>query len=130
MSHLVIYDIDGIEQLERFVTIGEAVALVERVRNEGNSSARIYRLDEIQFEVKAYFRVEVGTPSDQAVSIPSEPDYGVEPADVEPTRPVAVTSLAPPPELDPVHGAGATLAIDDFAVSSSLGGARRGLFGR
>jgi hypothetical protein len=131
VSHLVIYDIDGIEQFVRVVTIDEAVAIVERVRNEGNSSARIYRLDEIQFEVKAYFRVEVGTPSDQAVPVASEPNYEVEPAEVEPTGPVAVTSLAPPPELEQVLGAGATLAaLDDFAVSSSLGGARRGLFGR
>jgi hypothetical protein len=69
------------------------------------------------------------------VAIPSEPDYEVvpaevEPAEVEPTGPVPVASLAPPPEPDPVHRAGATVAIDDFAVSSSLGGARRGLFGR
>ena len=130
MSHLVIYEIDGVERFERLVTIDEAVALVERIRNEGNSSARMYRLDEIQFEVRAYFRVEVGTPSDQAVAVPSEPDYEVVPAEVVPTGPVPVASLAPPPEADPVHGVGATLAIDDFEVSSSLGGARRGLFGR
>ena len=131
MSHLVIYDIDGIEQFERFVAIDEAVALVERLRNEGNSSARIYRLDEVQFEVKAYFRVEVGTPSAEAVPVPKMPEYVVEPAEVESTGPVPVTSLAPPPESDPVLSADETLAtLDDFAVSSSLGGARRGLFGR
>ena len=53
MSHLVIHDIDGIAQYNRFVAIDEAGALVERLRNEGNGSAHLYRLEEIQFEIKA-----------------------------------------------------------------------------
>lgn len=40
----------------------EAVKFVEHIRNsEGVSDARLYRLTEIPMEVKAYYKVELGT---------------------------------------------------------------------
>lgn len=141
MSHLVIYDVDGSEQYERFVAIDEAVALVERLRNEGNPTARIFRLEEIQFEVKAYYRVEVGVPSAPAVPIPEEPAFEISPPQAEQPEP---EQSAPEPmtvvdataeEIDESSETRASRGSrgagpDEYAVSTSLGGARRGLFGR
>jgi hypothetical protein len=142
VSHLVIYDADGREQYERFIAIDEAVALVERLRNEGNPTARLFRLEEIQFEVKAYYRVEVGVPPAPAVPVPEEPAFEMSPPPVDHAEP----ELEPEPEpmtvvdataeeVEESSGPGATrttrgAAPDEYAVSTSLGGARRGLFGR
>lgn len=42
----------------------EAVKFVEHIRNsEGVSDAKLYRLTEIPMEVKAYYKVELGTPA-------------------------------------------------------------------
>ncbi len=134
MSHLVIHDIDGTAQYNRFVAIDEAVALVERLRNEGNESAHLYRLEEIQFEIRAYYRVEVGTPP-PAVAVPHEPEFESPPAAVEQADPESVTVEAVMEDIE--DGAPAAESIESeaasstgLAVSSSLGGARRGLFGR
>ncbi len=137
MSHLVIHDIDGTAQYNRFVAIDEAVALVERLRNEGNGSAHLYHLEEIQFEIKAYYRVEVGTPPPPAVAVPRDPELESRPAvgmdDPEPMTIEAVIENVEEveddsPVAEPVEPA-ATYS-GEFALSSSIGGARRGLFGR
>jgi hypothetical protein len=153
VSHLVIYDIDGIEQFERFAALDEATTSVERLRNEGNSSAHIYRLEEIPFEVKAYYRVEVEASSEVAPStsapstsapstlapptlapptlapaLPSEPEH--EPVVIETTGPVPVTNLEDLPTLPTIDSPEVFSSPEEFEVSNSLGGARRGLFGR
>ena len=141
MSHLVIYDSDGSRRYEQFVAIDEAVALIERLRNEGDDSPRLYRLEEVPLEVKAYYRVELGSPAPPAVAVPHEPAHEAradamasgEPA-VEDAEPLAVEATEEEETLEADQPA----VIDDapkpsyeeFAVSSSLGGARRGLFGR
>jgi hypothetical protein len=136
VSHLVIHDIDGTAQYNRFVAIDEAVALVERLHNEGNGSAHLYRLEEIRFEIKAYYRVEVGTPP-PAVAVPREPELESRPAigkdDPEPMTIEAVIENVEEveddsPVAEPVEPAAANSG--GFALSSSIGGARRGLFGR
>lgn len=134
MSHLVIYDIDGAPQYHRFVAIDEAVALVERLRNEGNGSAHLYRLEEIQFEIRAYYRVEVGTPP-PAVAVLSDREFELPPATAEQPDPEPMTVEAlmeniedEAPMADFVESAAAT--ADRAEMSGSLGGARRGLFGR
>jgi hypothetical protein len=142
VSHLVIYDVDGSEQYERFVAIDEAVALVERLRNEGNPTARIFRLEEIQFEVKAYYRVEVGVPAAPAVPVPEEPAFEISPPRAEQLEPEPAPAPEPMTVVDATaeeieegpgtrapRGSGGS-GPDEYAVSTSLGGARRGLFGR
>ena len=137
MSHLVIHDIDGTAQYDRFVAIDEAVALVERLRNEGNGSAHLYRLEEIQFEIKAYYRVQVGTPPPPAVAVPREPELESRPAigndDPGPmTVEAVIENLAEIEDDSPVAELvePADTSSDGFALASSIGGARRGLFGR
>ena len=133
----MIHDIDGIAHYNRFVAIDEAVALVERLRNEGNGSAHLYRLEEIQFEMKAYYRVELETPPPPAVAMPREPELKSRPAvgndDPEPTSIEAVIENVEEIEDDsPVAEPAEPAAISSagLALSSSIGGARRGLFGR
>ena len=138
MSHLVIYDRDGTDQYQRFAAIEEAVALVERLRNDGNESARLYRLEEVQFEVRAYYRVEVGslTPPSAAIPHESQLEAPVPPVPPPPAPPIMPEPLAVEASFERLEEAPAGLGeaplsmSDELTVTSSLGGARRGLFGR
>lgn len=62
MSHIVIHDdAKGVTQYQQFGELEKAIALVERLRNdEGVDNARLYELDEVVFEMKPYFKVEIG----------------------------------------------------------------------
>ena len=142
MSHLVIYDSDGTDRYERFIAIDEALALIERLRNEGDESARLYRLEEVQLEVKAYYRVEIGTPASTAVAVQHEPAHDARLDASAPAEPAVTDDIEPMPveaaiEETPLEDEQPTVVEDapqpsyeEYAVSSSLGGARRGLFGR
>ena len=61
MSHMVIYrSHDGQPGYQQVDGIHEAVVFVEEMRNrEGVEQARIFRLEEVVFEYKPYFRVEL-----------------------------------------------------------------------
>ena len=61
VSYMVLYTgLDGSAAFERCEELTEAVAEVERLRNEQSiEDARIYRLEEVKFEIKPYFRVEL-----------------------------------------------------------------------
>ncbi len=133
MSHMVIHEVDGIDHHERFAAIDEAISHVERLRNEGNQSARLFRLEELQFEVKAYYRVQVGS---APAPMPALPDAEIEiaapPADPSP-EPMTVEAVADIVSDDTFATAATEIQRgnrEDLAVSTSLGGARRGLFGR
>jgi len=60
----------GYHQVE---DLDEALAFVERLRNsEGVSDAQVFRMEEVQFEIKQYYKVEVvgaGGPA-AAASVP------------------------------------------------------------
>jgi len=61
MSHMVIYrGQDGKPGYQQVDGIHEAVVFVEEMRNrEGVEQARIFRLEEVVFEYRPYFRVEL-----------------------------------------------------------------------
>lgn len=126
--------IDGAERMERFDSIDKAVALVERLRNDGLETARIFRLDEVRFEVKAYYRVEVG-PADVPV-VEAVADGAYEPPKAQRRHPVTSLDTVPDEGAErPAARAAATIEgppVQDPepAVSNAMGGARRGLFGR
>ncbi|MFQ5558402.1 MAG: hypothetical protein ACE5GB_12975 [Acidimicrobiales bacterium] len=118
MSHLVMYDgADGATVYEQFTTVDEAVSAIERLRNDGTETVRLFRLEEISLEVKAYYKVEVsgatsGVMADAAAAAPIQPvPEPVEQAAVE-SEPSVMASM-----------------MDELAGSNG-GGARRGLFGR
>lgn len=70
MTHLVKYTkSDGQTGEHETEELADAIAQVERLRNhEGVESARIFRIEEIAFEFKPYYRVEIGGPADSAAA--------------------------------------------------------------
>jgi len=99
--------------------VAEATTFVEHLRNaEGVEATRIFRLEEVPFEFRPYFRVEL--------------------ARTEPPTPIAVARV---PEREAVRAAvirdtdaGADADGDgdgvDHVDETANGAARRGLFGR
>jgi hypothetical protein len=61
VSHMVIFRTpEGKPGYQPAETVNDAVAVVERLRNdEGVENVRIFRLEEVQFELRPYFRVEL-----------------------------------------------------------------------
>ena len=82
---MVIYrSADGRPGYHQFDGIDEAIALVERLRNEESvSDARIFRMQEVPIEFKTYYRVEV-TAADAAPA--AEPEPAPEPVAEEPAN--------------------------------------------
>jgi len=116
VSHMVIFRSgEGKAGYHQADGIDDAVRFVERLRNSENvEQARIFRMEEVGFEYRPYFRVEV-----------------------------AGAGVAPVPEAEPAHDAPAavvTTAPSDFQPPEPVGedhegdevgvGARRGLFNR
>ena len=61
MSHMVIFQTpDGNPGYNQFETLDEAVRFVEKLRNEQNvSTARMFALEEVKFDFRPYYKVEV-----------------------------------------------------------------------
>lgn len=68
MSHMVIFRTpDGKPGYQPADAVEEAVAIVERLRNEdGVENVRIYRMEEVAFEYKPYFRVQLAVADTQS----------------------------------------------------------------
>src|SRR5688500_11033982 len=112
---------DGKSGYHQTEELDEAIRFVERLRNaEGVEQARIFRLEEVAFEFRPYYRVEVG-------SGPAAPLPGAPPA---PPAAGATTPPAPPadsdPAAEPVPVEGAE-AVDGELLAAN---GKRGLFGR
>lgn len=79
MSHMVIYrTADGQPGYHQTDALDEAVSFVERLRNsDGVDHARIFHMEEVSFDFRPYFRVEVGgdhgVPSAPALAPVPEP---------------------------------------------------------
>ena len=126
MSHMVIYRAaDGKPGYHQTDEILDAVTYVERLRNEqAVEHARIFRLEEVQFEFRPYYRVELtssvggttlGSPERRAVpEVPAELD-----ADLVPETSWAAS----------VSGASYLSPAESVVEETSIG-VRRGLFGR
>ena len=151
MPFMVIYRTsDGSSSSEQLEAIDEAALFVERLRNnEGVDQIRIYRMEEISFAFRPYYKVELGMPERQqhpsppievvGVGIPPvEPPAEAPPAVDEVAAEVPVPLDAPDPEViaepDEDDTASAPASEPEVPTSSlsELGaiGARRGLFGR
>ena len=61
MSHMVIFQTpEGNPGYNQFETVAEAVAFVEKLRNEQLvENARIFALEELKFDFRPYYRVEL-----------------------------------------------------------------------
>lgn len=133
MSHMVIYrGTDGSPGYHQTDEVHDAVAFVEQLRNErGVEEARIFRMEQVTFEYRPYFRVEL-TASDPALSAPAS-----KPAvEAAPTASAEPPAAAPSPVVEAptasTEGAPSTPEVPNTPLGDSNGdvGARRGLFGR
>jgi len=122
MPFMVIYSTsDGVSCHEQADAIDEAALFVERLRNkEGIEEIRIYRMEEISFAFRPYYKVELGmpersgatpTPPEVVATLPPPPSPPVEPT-------VDVTIDPPAPEAEAT------------AAEATRANAHRGLFGR
>lgn len=107
--------------------IHDAVGFVEQLRNDqGVEQARIFRLEEVNFEYRPYYRVELKAAEPMLASVPTAPAVAAAPAEAaapEVAEPVVeTTTVTAEPEAPTVTTSSAT---EDNGV-----GARRGLFGR
>ena len=89
MSHMVIYRTgDGQPGYHQTEELDEAVKYVERLRNgDGVDGARIFRMEEVNFDFRPYFKVEIG-PTGEPINVPIEPAGS--------TPPPAPAAPAPP----------------------------------
>ncbi len=145
MSHMVIYrGADGKPGYQQAEDIHDAVTFVEQMRNEdGVEHARIFRLEEVVFEYRPYFRVELSglTSADAMIAAATSPLMSTSP----PTTPTAPSTPSTPITVgatdEPSVAAidepfevieSTTINVDepDGEVVTSNGAARRGLFGR
>jgi hypothetical protein len=128
MPFMVIYSTsDGASCHEQADAIDEAALFVERLRNkDGIEEVRIYRMEEISFAFRPYYKVELGMPDRQAERPTTAPTSEV------------MGSIPPPPvadEPDVVHepDRAGEVAVDAPAAGDgdhADANGRRGLFGR
>lgn len=112
MSHMVIFrSSEGKAGYHQADGLDEAVRFVERLRNSENvEQARIFKMEEVSFEYRPYFRVEVGAGAPAPAPVPAPQ------ADRDPDP---VLGAFEPPE-----------PVEDHDGDEVGAGARRGLFSR
>ena len=133
MSHMVIYrGTDGSPGYHQADEVHDAVAFVEQLRNEeGVEEARIFRMEQVTFEYKPYFRVELTSSEPSLIAGASKP--AVEAG----SSSTSESAATPTPEVAETAQASTDTKVTTSeapaaATSESNGdvGARRGLFGR
>lgn len=147
MSHMVIYrGNDGKPGYHQTDDIHDAVGFVEQMRNEeGVEHARIFRLEEVVFEYRPYYRVEltdsmapvngsstnggaeVGSGSTGSESTNGDPSSKDEKKDADKAESSASTDTADSGEGDSGEGDSESGDDDDL---KTVAGAKKGLFGR
>jgi hypothetical protein len=148
MPFMVIYRTsDGSSSFEQAEAIDEAALFVEQLRNkEGIDQIRIYRMEEISFAFRPYYKVELGMAERQSTPTPPSASTAVviEVPQPEPEAAEPVASKLPPPPGAPELTADPQAAdvaavhteaelpdaeLDDEGQPAGANG-RRGLFGR
>lgn len=135
MSHMVIYrGADGKPGYHQTDDIHDAIGFVEQMRNDdGVEHARIFRLEEVVFEYRPYYRVELST-GGMAPTMLGAPQPAQLP---EPEVAPALNMAAPTPGAE--HGESIDLVDDVIDVADQFeegqpkaeaGAAKKGLFGR
>jgi len=128
MPFMVIYRTsDGAPCYEQADAIDEAALFVERLRNQDgiDDHIRIYRMEEISFAFRPYYKVELGLPEKQTAGTP--------PSEIAPARPAA--DDAPRDDTDAPAAVTPVAADEDLpadlpGVDGDATNGRRGLFGR
>lgn len=150
-NHMVIYrGPDGKPGYHQTEDIHDAVGFVEQLRNDqGVEHARIFRLEELAFNYRPYFRVELSGGAPAVESGSSAPAVAAAPAEAEEAsteaadeapaassddKPAATETAAPSVTevaATATESASAAPTITSPSTGTDNGvGARRGLFGR
>ena len=133
MSHMVIYrGTDGSPGYHQTDEVHDAVAFVEQLRNEqGVEEARIFRMEQVTFESRPYFRVELTASGPSLAAPAATPAVSAAPT-VSAEAPAAPPAEAAAPEVTEPAAGTATSVPPATPATDSNGdvGARRGLFGR
>ena len=138
MGHIVAFEgADRVPAYHRCEELADAVSFVEKLRNDrGVETVQIFRTEEVRFDFKPYYRVELGaltagsTPA-ASISTPSAPSM---------TPPPPISSIATPEESTSTEATSRELSgpsteddhgfDDEHDDDLSTSGSRRGLFGR
>jgi hypothetical protein len=144
MTHIVIHDdTSNVTHYAEFDDVQAAASFLEDlVTRDGESNARLFALQPVEFAVKSYVRVEIGAPASGPAELAGHevaPTTAAEPVAVE--NPVeAVADQADQTVDDTVEYVEAAMApVDSFAPVAPMsehlddlsgGEPRRGLFGR
>ena len=117
MSHMVIFrSSDGKAGYHQADALDEAVSYVERMRNaEGVEQARIFRLEEVRFEFRPYFHVQMTEAAPAGVG--GDTSSPVAPEAPDDARPQTLTDALPD-------------ELEMTPVPEGDTGSRRGIFGR
>jgi len=135
VSHMVIYrGADGKPGYQQAEDIHDAVAFVEQMRNEdGVEHARIFRLEEVVFEYRPYYRVELSGLDAAEAPLSPEAILGVNVPRMAPTPRVEVDEPLVSHLNESFEMVGAmSINVDEPELEAAVAsnGARRGLFGR
>jgi hypothetical protein len=141
VGHIVVFEgSDRVPTYHRCEELGDAVSFVEKLRNDrGIESAQIFRTEEVRFDFRPYYRVELGfAPAIESQSTTPEPlplhepEPDLQPVDVPAMAPAPppISSLAPAPSEPPYPHNGPVGEYGDDGDVSVGTGVRRGLFGR
>ena len=144
MSHMVIFQTpDGNPGYNQFESLEEAVRFVEKLRNEQHvETARMFALEEVRFDFRPYFRVELDPPMVGPGSTDPSPSTAAD-TEAAPSAFGDSGPFAPPAPPDPSStpepaGVGAAPPPPTFMAVPSTPPpveeheqpTRRGLFGR
>ena len=140
MSYMVIFrTADGKPGYQQADDVQDAAASVERLRNEdGVDNVRIYRMEEVAFEYKVHYSVQLSGPagapafgadSASAAETPAWDDASEDDA-VAPFDQLAVDPAGTPQWDDEAEEPAAVDPVEAPEPVASESDARRGLFGR
>jgi hypothetical protein len=119
---------DGKQSYHQTDELSDAMQFVEHLRNaEAVEHARIFKLEELSFEYRPYYRVELATALPPPPAVSTESDW-LSPAPEAVDAPVEATDA----DADPLAAAWSMSEraepVDGESVGAGMG--RKGLFGR
>jgi hypothetical protein len=135
VGHIVVFEgSERVPTFHRCEELADAVSFVEKLRNDrGVDKVQIYRTEEVRFDFKPYYRVELGALG----AGPTPTPLGPAPAAPSMAPPPPIATIASPADIASPSAASIpsqphtempyTDEDDDLSVGS---GVRRGLFGR
>jgi hypothetical protein len=124
---------DGKQSYHQTDELSDAMQYVEHLRNaESVEHARIFKLEELSFEYRPYYRVELATTLPPPPAVATAETEWLTTAEKPAAKPVEIADEAPAEEADPLAAAWSMSERSEPADGESVGAGfgRKGLFGR